>query len=115
MQSLAVDISLAALLGDKVYSFGELLLHPIVSILTLALSQSWLQSLNSDTQPANMHQYLSKTIKLARLRCTLLLTYLKGSLPTWLGQMNQIMDFHRPARPCDISVFQVTFPESAAV
>ncbi len=31
MQSLAVDISLAALLGDKVYSFGELLLHPIVS------------------------------------------------------------------------------------
>ena len=30
MQSLAVDVSLAALLGDKVYSFGELLLHPIV-------------------------------------------------------------------------------------
>ena len=33
MQSLAVDISLAALLGDKVYSFGELLLHPIVGLL----------------------------------------------------------------------------------
>jgi 26S proteasome regulatory subunit N9 len=29
-QSLAVDISLAALLGDSVYNFGELLLHPIV-------------------------------------------------------------------------------------
>ena len=29
-QSLAVDISLAALLGDKIYNFGELLLHPIV-------------------------------------------------------------------------------------
>lgn len=29
-QSLAVDISLAALLGDNVYNFGELLLHPIV-------------------------------------------------------------------------------------
>ena len=29
-QSLSVDISLAALLGDDVYSFGELLLHPIV-------------------------------------------------------------------------------------
>ena len=29
-QSLAVDISLAALLGEGIYSFGELLLHPIV-------------------------------------------------------------------------------------
>lgn len=30
-QALAVDISLAALLGEDVYNFGELLLHPIVS------------------------------------------------------------------------------------
>ncbi len=28
---MAVDISLAALLGEDVYNFGELLLHPIVS------------------------------------------------------------------------------------
>jgi hypothetical protein len=33
VQSLAVDISLAALLGDNVYNFGELLLHPIVRYL----------------------------------------------------------------------------------
>lgn len=32
VQSLAVDISLAALLGEDVYNFGELLLHPIVSV-----------------------------------------------------------------------------------
>lgn len=31
LQALAVDISLAAMLGDDVYNFGELLLHPIVS------------------------------------------------------------------------------------
>lgn len=31
VQALAVDISLAALLGKGVYNFGELLLHPIVS------------------------------------------------------------------------------------
>lgn len=29
--SLAVDVSLAALLGEDVYNFGELLVHPIVS------------------------------------------------------------------------------------
>jgi hypothetical protein len=28
-----VDISLAALLGEDVYNFGELLLHPIVSCI----------------------------------------------------------------------------------
>jgi hypothetical protein len=32
LQALAVDISLAALLGKGVYNFGELLLHPIVSL-----------------------------------------------------------------------------------
>ena len=32
IQALAVDISLAALLGENIYNFGELLLHPIVSI-----------------------------------------------------------------------------------
>ena len=34
-QALAVDISLAALLGKDVYSFGELLIHPIVSPLCM--------------------------------------------------------------------------------
>jgi hypothetical protein len=31
LQALAVDVSLAALLGEGVYNFGELLQHPIVS------------------------------------------------------------------------------------
>ena len=39
-QSLAVDISLAALLGDNVYNFGELLLHPIVRTLSSGL-RAW--------------------------------------------------------------------------
>eukprot|EP00951_Prasinocladus_malaysianus_P015416 scaffold118114_cov16-Prasinocladus_malaysianus.AAC.1 len=33
-EALAVDISLAALLGENVYSFGDLLQHPIVSLTT---------------------------------------------------------------------------------
>ena len=32
LQDLAFDLSLAALLGDNIYNFGELLAHPIVSI-----------------------------------------------------------------------------------
>jgi len=31
VQELSVDISLAALLADDVYNFGELLLHPILT------------------------------------------------------------------------------------
>ena len=38
VQSLAVDISLAALLGDNIYNFGELLLHPIVRLSACACS-----------------------------------------------------------------------------
>lgn len=37
LQALAVDISLAALLGENIYNFGELLQHPIVSTLTCFL------------------------------------------------------------------------------
>ncbi len=32
VQALGVDIALAALLGTNIYGFGELLLHPIVSL-----------------------------------------------------------------------------------
>lgn len=43
-QALAVDISLAALLGKGVYNFGELLLHPIVSPLPRALHPTLLRT-----------------------------------------------------------------------
>ena len=66
MQSLAVDISLAALLGDKVYSFGELLLHPIVSVLTLALGLPWLHLISKSA--------IIETIDSARLICRLVMT-----------------------------------------
>ena len=39
-QALAVDISLAALLGENIYNFGELLLHPIVSTAHWACNSS---------------------------------------------------------------------------
>jgi hypothetical protein len=37
VQDLAFDLSLAALLGDNIYNFGELLAHPIVSNSLLVL------------------------------------------------------------------------------
>ncbi|KAE8779090.1 26S proteasome non-ATPase regulatory subunit 13 [Hordeum vulgare] len=37
---LAFDLSLAALLGDNIYNFGELLAHPIVSIACLFIELS---------------------------------------------------------------------------
>jgi hypothetical protein len=35
-QDLAFDLSLAALLGDNIYNFGELLAHPIVNSLSIS-------------------------------------------------------------------------------
>lgn len=35
-QDLAFDLSLAALLGDNIYNFGELLAHPIVSTTNIS-------------------------------------------------------------------------------
>ena len=89
VQSLAVDISLAALLGDKVYSFGELLLHPIVSIPSLALSQSWLHLSSPIFEPPTH----------GKARC----------IGLW------IMDIYMPAMPGCISMVHVTSPECAAV
>ncbi len=41
IQALAVDVSLAALLGENIYNFGELLLHPIVSIAHKACTRTY--------------------------------------------------------------------------
>lgn len=42
---LAVDVALAALLGEGVHNFGELLLHPLVGALREAPEQRWLLEL----------------------------------------------------------------------
>ncbi len=41
-QAVAVDVSLAALLGEGVYNFGELLLHPIVTAPRLRSAGAYL-------------------------------------------------------------------------
>ncbi|GLI63498.1 hypothetical protein VaNZ11_006480 [Volvox africanus] len=53
---LAVDVSLAALLGEHIYSFGQLLQHPIINCLDGTPSQ-WLHELLVCFNNGDMHLY----------------------------------------------------------
>ncbi|GFR40383.1 hypothetical protein Agub_g933 [Astrephomene gubernaculifera] len=53
---LAVDVSLAALLGEHIYSFGQLLQHPIITSLDNTPSQ-WLHELLQCFNNGDMHLY----------------------------------------------------------
>ncbi|EFJ46340.1 26S proteasome regulatory complex [Volvox carteri f. nagariensis] len=53
---LAVDVSLAALLGEHIYSFGQLLQHPIINSLDCTPSQ-WLHELLVCFNNGDMHLY----------------------------------------------------------
>ncbi|KAG2487135.1 hypothetical protein HYH03_014248 [Edaphochlamys debaryana] len=53
---LAVDVSLAALLGEHIYSFGQLLQHPIMASLDGTPSQ-WLHEMLRCFNDGNMHLY----------------------------------------------------------
>ncbi|KAI7844347.1 hypothetical protein COHA_002145 [Chlorella ohadii] len=55
-QALAVDISLAALLGDDVYNFGELLLHPIINALKEG-GYGWLHEMLECFNSGDIHRY----------------------------------------------------------
>eukprot|EP00798_Chlamydomonas_sp_ICE-L_P003283 gene3283-13310_t len=61
-QRLAVDISLGALLGEQVYSFGQLLQHPIVHVLDGA-EYGWLHELLQAFNQGAMHGYDALCIK----------------------------------------------------
>lgn len=63
-QRLAVDISLAALLGEKIYSFGLLLQHAIVDVLD-ATPYAWLKELLTAFHNGNMHAYDALCVKYA--------------------------------------------------
>ena len=54
--ALAVDISLAALLGEGVFNFGELLLHPIVQSL-VGTEYEWLHALLKCFNKGDMQAY----------------------------------------------------------
>jgi 26S proteasome regulatory subunit N9 len=64
--ALAVDVSLAALLGEDVYSFGELLLHPILDALRDGPHQ-WLLELLQCFSAGDIHAYDALCAKHAAL------------------------------------------------
>lgn len=52
---LSVDIALAALLGEHVYSFGQLLQHPIVGVLQGG-AFAWLHELLEAFNAGDIHR-----------------------------------------------------------
>lgn len=61
---LAVDVSLAALLGEQIYSFGQLLQHPIVNVL-VGPEYGWLHELLQAFNNGDMHTYDTLCVKYA--------------------------------------------------
>lgn len=59
---LAFDLSLAALLGDNIYNFGELLAHPIVKSL-LGSSVDWLYHILQAFNQGDLAKYQELTAK----------------------------------------------------
>jgi 26S proteasome regulatory subunit N9 len=53
---MAVDVSLAALLGEGIYSFGQLLQHPIAAALDNGPHQ-WLHDMLKVFNEGNLHEY----------------------------------------------------------
>lgn len=55
-QELAVDLSLAALLGEAVYNFGELLAHPVMESLK-GTNYAWLGEVVQVFNRGDLHEY----------------------------------------------------------
>lgn len=56
-EAVAVDVSLAGLLGEDVYNFGELLVHPVIIQLNQSLSYKWLYEMLECFHQGDMSQY----------------------------------------------------------
>lgn len=55
-QRIAYDLSIAALVSDTIYNFGELLLHPILDSLT-STPHTWLRDLLFAFNRGDLHAY----------------------------------------------------------
>ena len=55
-RTMAIDISLSALLGEHVYTFGQLLQHPIASTLD-GTPHEWLHEMLHVFNDGNLHKY----------------------------------------------------------
>lgn len=61
-RDLAVDLSLAALLGDDLYNFAELIAHPITEALT-GTAFAWLQEIMAAFNDGDLHRYDELCVK----------------------------------------------------
>lgn len=64
-QHLAYDLSVAALVSDGIYNFGELLLHPILSTLS-STSHAWLRDVLFAFNKGDLTAYESLKVKFSK-------------------------------------------------
>ena len=64
--TLAYNLSIAALLGEKIYNFGELLLHPILNELQTT-ENAWLRDLLYALNSGDLNAYGSLTSHLSSI------------------------------------------------
>ena len=64
-QERAYDLSIAALLGDSIYNFGELLLHPILDSLTNT-PHAWLRPFLAALNAGDMAQFESLLVNVSK-------------------------------------------------
>lgn len=56
-QALCYDLAISALLGDKIYNFGELILHDILQLLAQLSAYEWLYSLIQTLNSGNLQGF----------------------------------------------------------
>lgn len=69
------ELCVAALLGDKIYNFGELILHDILQVIAVESSQyNWLYNLIQNLNSGNLHEF-NKWLDMAFKRSPMLVKF----------------------------------------
>jgi len=115
-QQLAADVGLAALMGDDIYNFGELLQHPILRALD-GSAWAWLPQLLLAFNAGNINQFKAIVQDVARTQTAVAknLEFLSQKIRIMTlmelvfkrGTQNRTIPFTDIAKACDLPLDQV--------